>query len=134
MRGIPVRCRRMTANESTKIMEFNIQHSVDYILDTEKSPQSRAVELFTLLVVLHRGASLTNISGQNSSESKTASLVLEVPAKIVRAARILAGMKFLDVIERSWKETHENNAVPLIRKMIEIPEYEEIVNRFITEN
>jgi hypothetical protein len=118
-----------------KVMEFNLQQSTDYILDKGNSSQSRAIELFTFLVVLHRGKSLTAISGRDgSSANRVSSLVFSVSAKTVRAARAVAGMKFLDAIEQDWKKKLGKDAVPLIRKMIEIPEYEEIVNRFITEN
>jgi hypothetical protein len=114
-------------------MEFDVQTSVDYILDARHSAQSRAIEFFTLLVVLYRGRSLSAISGNKSSESGKSSLVIEIPRKAVSAARRLAAMKFLDVIEQDWRARHKD-ADCSIRSLTSVPEFEEIINRYIIEN
>jgi hypothetical protein len=115
-------------------MQFNLQDSVDYILNTDHSPQLRAIELFTFLVVLHGGASRKMIAGNRRTNENGSSLILDVPRKLVSAARILPAIKFLDRIEQDWRLKTGSNSLPVFRKMIEIPEYEEIANDIIVAN
>jgi hypothetical protein len=115
-------------------MQFNLQKSVDYIFHADHSPRLRAIELFTFLVVLHGGASRTMIAGHRRPKRGDSSLVLDVPQKLTRAARVLLAMNFLDRIEHDWKQKTGSNSLPVFRKMIEIPEYEEIANDVIVAN
>jgi hypothetical protein len=84
-------------------LKFNLQDSVDYILNSSNPPALRAVELFTFLIVLHLGRPTRKISGRNATY-ETSSLILEVSAKTVVNARMLAAMKFLDRVEHDYKK------------------------------
>lgn len=111
-------------------MKFDLQNSIDLILDENNSPQLRAVELFTFLVALHLGKSATNISGHRS-ENECPSLTLKISPKIIRAARVLLAMKYLDHIERDWRSKKGKDTKLSIRALSQIREYEEIVDRVI---
>jgi hypothetical protein len=116
------------------VVEFNLQKSIDFVLDEQHSAKLRAIEFFAFLVALHLGRPLKNVTGRGSAEDNTSSLVVEIPRKLIRAARVLSAQTFLDCIEQDWAARTGKNAKPLIRDMIEIPEYEEIHNRVISEN
>jgi hypothetical protein len=116
------------------IMQFNLQASVDFILNTDHSPRLRAIELFTLLVVIHGGASRASIVGHRALTDSDSSLVLNVSSKIVRSARTLSAMKFLDRMEQDWKEKNDSESSPTMKQMIENPEYEEVIRKIITAN
>ena len=113
-------------------MQFNIQESVNFILDTSRSSRLRAIELFTFLVVLHLGASRASITGHHRSGNNISSLVLEIPTKVVRTAKVLSAMKFLDGLEKDWKTANNENSQPLMRQMLEVPEFEEIITETIS--
>jgi hypothetical protein len=74
------------------------------------------------------------IAGHNAAKGSKSSLVLDMPRKTVRAARMLSAMKFLDRIEQDWKLKQAPEILPIFRRMIEIPEYEEIANEIIVAN
>jgi len=115
-------------------MKFDLQDSIDFILDKNNSAQLRAVELFTFLVALHLGRSATTISGHGSLKNECPSLTLKIPAKIVRTAKVLSAMKFLDLIEQDWKSKKGKNAKLSIRDLSQVREYEQIIDRVIFEN
>jgi hypothetical protein len=113
-------------------MKFNLQESVNFILDPNKLPALRAIELFAFLIALHLGKSDRKICGQRATDDKT-SLVLNVSEKTIVNARILAGMKFLDQIEQNWIAKTGRDRV-VLSELIKDPEYEEIINRIIFAN
>jgi hypothetical protein len=112
-------------------MDFNLQESIDHIVDTDNSPELRAIELFTFLVVLHLGRSMKKVAGHSSPTNNVSSLVLKISDKRVRDAKILCAMKFLDGIEQDWKIKRGQDTAPSIRDMIKNPAYEAIINQVI---
>lgn len=81
---------------------YDIQKAVDFILNRDKPAPLRAIKLFTLLVALHAGRSKAIVTGRGASLSQN-SLVISVPRQVLRHARLLAGMKFLDHFESEWR-------------------------------
>src|SRR3954465_5698929 len=110
-------------------MKFNLQESIDFILDQNNLPALRAIELFTFLVALHLGRSSRKICGPRATDEK-ASLVLDISSKTILNAKILAAMKFLDRIEQDWKEKADRDSI-VLSELSKDPEYEEIINRII---
>jgi hypothetical protein len=115
-------------------MDFNLQEAIDHIVDTQRTPELRAIEFFTFLVALHLGRSKTKVTGFSSPANKSPSLILKITEKGIRDAKILCAMKFLDRIEQGWKIKNGQDVVPTIRDMIKIPAYEAILNQVILSN
>jgi hypothetical protein len=115
-------------------MKFDVQKAVDYIVDEKNPTRHRAIELFAFLVALHVGRSLVKVSGTKAVKSQIESkLVLNVPKKQLRAARMLAAMKMLDQLETSWARENDGKK-PTLRRMSKIEEYEEIFNQIILKS
>jgi hypothetical protein len=114
-------------------MKFDLQQSVDFILDQNKLPALRAIELFAFLVALHLGSSRRKICGPRATDER-ASLVLDISSKTIINAKILAAMKFLDRIEQDWKEKTGRNSIVLSELIKDDPEYEEIISKIILAN
>jgi hypothetical protein len=113
-------------------MKFDLQESVDFILDQNNLPALRAIELFTFLVALHLGRSRRKICGPSATDDKP-SLIVKISSKTAINTRILAAMKFLDRIEQEWKEKMGRDSI-VLSELIKDPEYEEIMNRIILAN
>ena len=73
-------------------MKFDLQDSIDFILDKNNSAQLRAVELFTFLVALHLGRSATTISGHGSLKNECPSLTLKVPDAVEKTQFVPAAI------------------------------------------
>ena len=94
------------------MIKYDVQKSVDYILDDENPTSLRAIWLFTLLVALHAGRSRAAVTGRKASQNGS-SLFISVPRKVLREARLLAAMKFLDQIESEWRANNPGQPVRL---------------------
>ena len=89
---------------------------------------------FVLLVALHFGESRVKVSSKRASLSPNKNnLVINVSEEKLRAARMLAAMKFLDQIETDWRAENDGQE-PTMDKMAKLKGYEEIYNEIILKN
>ena len=115
-------------------MEFDIQKAADHILDQQTLNTSALSSFFVLLVALHFGESRVKVSSKRASLSPNKNnLVINVSEEKLRAARMLAAMKFLDQIETDWRAENDGQE-PTMDKMAKLKGYEEIYNEIILKN
>jgi hypothetical protein len=112
------------------LAKFDIQKAVRRITDAERPTHERAIELFTLLVAIHAGKSQANVTSHAAFDNET--LVISVPRSVLRQARLLAAMKFLDQIESQWQIDNPARK-PFLTRIATIEEFRTIYDNVIVK-
>lgn len=111
------------------MVKYNINRAAERILDLERHPDLRAIDLFVFIVALHAGKATGSVAG-SSSQPEGNTLIVDVPPKTLRDARLLAGMKFLESIEKRWREKNVDKK-PTLRRMAANPRFKRIYDKVI---
>jgi hypothetical protein len=115
-----------------KKVRYDIQKAVDYILDVNKPGDLRAIRLFVLVVVLHKGEAIARVTGHDASSTDN-TLSIRISAATLRHARLLAGMKFIEQIERDWKKENSSKRAT-IKRMAGNREFASVYNKVILKH
>jgi hypothetical protein len=102
-----------------KMVRFDIQKCVDFLLDEDKLDHRRAIKLFEFLVATHVG---------RPYEEKFSNLIIRVPKQILRAARLFAATGMFAAIEKEWAKANPG-VKPKAATLARVPEYSEIYNK-----
>jgi hypothetical protein len=113
-------------------LKYDLQAAVDFITDPTKPSPLRAIEFFTFLVAIHACGPTAPITGSGKFEPGN-SLVVIVSRKLIKDARLLAAMKFLERMEADWMEANPKRR-PRLQRMAKLPDYALIYDKVILKN